>query len=237
MGPEATSGAGQLAERLAAVRARIARACDRAGRDPHGVELLAVTKGVPAAQIVAAARLGAMDLGENYVQEWLAKEQAVSAEISVRWTFIGALQRNKAARVAERAFRVQSVDRAALADTLGDHAAACGRILPVLVQVNLGEERQKAGVWGAEAMELARRITAHPALRLDGLMSLPPPRDAPEQSRADHRALADLRRQIEGELGCALPVLSMGMSADLEVAIEEGSTQVRVGTAIFGPRG
>lgn len=225
-----------VADGLERVRGRVAAACARANRDPTEVELLAITKTVGPARISEAYAAGQRDFGENYVQECLGKVGPLSTLVGLRWSFVGHLQRNKAARVVEFASRVQSVDRLELAVALDRAAAAKGRVLPILIQVAIGGEETKSGVDAASLPDLFDGIEALPNVRVDGLMSIPPPRKDPEQSRLDHRALRTLRDRLEDRARRPLPVLSMGMSGDLDVAIEEGATQVRVGTAIFGER-
>ena len=231
-----------LAARLAAVRARIAAAARRAGRDPATVTLIGASKRQPAARVAAAARAGLRDLGENYVQEAVAKIAAVkeilgSEADALRWHGIGHLQRNKA-RDAVAAFAcIHSVDSARLAAELARQAAAAGRVVPVLVQVNLSREPQKGGVAEEELPALLAAIAEHPELRAVGLMTMPAPSEDPEDARpafARLRALRDALRDAPG--GAHLVELSMGMSHDLEVAVEEGATFVRVGTDLFGPR-
>jgi len=215
----------------AAVRARVDAACRRAGRSPAQVGLVAVSKGVSAARVRAVVAEGARDLGENYVQEWQAKRDAL-ADLAVAWHFIGRIQRNKAAAVAGCAL-AHSVADERVARALDAAAAAQGTLLRVLLQVNLGGEESKAGLVPAELPRVLESVRALPALRVEGLMAIPPPLD-PEAVRPLFAALRELRdRQVDP---AALPHLSMGMSGDFEVAIEEGATLVRVGTAIFGPR-
>jgi len=220
-----------IAERWAAVRANVAAACERAGRAPSEVTIVAVSKTHPASAIREAAAAGATDFGENYAQE-LAAKQAELGEL--RWHFIGRLQRNKAKLVAGKVALVHAVDSEELAAELGKRAA---QLQPILVAVNLAGETTKGGVTAETAPELARRIAALANVRLDGLMTMPPPSDDPETSRPMFEALRALRDRIAGELGRPLPVLSMGMSGDYEVAIQCGATHVRIGTAIFGGRG
>ena len=220
-----------IAERWAAVRANVAAACERAGRAPSEVTIVAVSKTHPASAIREAAAAGATDFGENYAQELAAKQVELG---ELRWHFIGRLQRNKAKLVAGKVALVHAVDSEELAAELGKRAA---QLQPILVAVNLAGETTKGGVTAETAPELARRIAALANVRLDGLMTMPPPSDDPETSRPMFEALRALRDRIAGELGRPLPVLSMGMSGDYEVAIQCGATHVRIGTAIFGGRG
>jgi pyridoxal phosphate enzyme (YggS family) len=232
-----------IAERLAAVRARIARAAERAGRDPAAVSLVGVSKRKPAEAVVEAVTAGLDCIGENYVQEALAKLPAVRAGLDARGLamprvhFVGQLQRNKA-RDAVAAFDcVESVDRERLARTLDARAGEAGRRLPVLLQVDLSDEPGKGGVDPEALPGLVAACADLPHLAVEGLMAVPAPAPDPEASRpafARLRALRDRLRDAPG--GASLRELSMGMSGDFEVAIEEGATLVRIGTAIFGPR-
>ena len=215
-----------VAANLAAVRARIARAAERAGRDPGSVHLIAVSKTKPAALVRAALAAGATDFGENYVQEAVAKRAEVGA--GGRWHLIGHLQRNKAARAVETFDCIQTVDSAALGTALARHAAEQQRTIHVLVEVRVGGEATKSGV-DPEALPALLAELQLPALVVDGLMTVPPPGD-PEAARPHFRTLRALGERA------GLRELSMGMSDDFEVAIEEGATMVRVGRAIFGAR-
>ena len=222
-----------IAARWREVRARVDRACERAGRAPGDVAIVAVSKAHPASAVAAAAAAGATDFGENYAQE-LAAKRAELASSAIRWHFIGRLQRNKAKLVAGQVALVHAVDSIELAAELGKRAA--GVIQPVLLAVNLAGEETKGGVTGDGALAAARGIAATAGVRLDGLMTMPPPGDDPEAARPVFAALRALRDRIAGELAHPLPVLSMGMSGDFEVAIACGATHVRIGTAIFGTR-
>ncbi len=220
-----------IADRLARVRERVVAAAARAGRAADSVTLVAVAKTHPAEAVRAALAAGARDLGENYVQELRGKQALLGELGDVRWHFIGKLQKNKAKDVVGRVALVHTVDDAELAQVLARRAAAAGVVQDVLVEVNVGGEAQKAGVAPAALPALLDAIAALPAgVRCVGLMTIPPPAHAPEDNRVHFRALAGLARAH------ALPVLSMGMSDDFEVAIEEGATHVRVGTSIFGVR-
>jgi len=219
-----------IALRWHAVRARVDAACARAGRDPAAVTIVAVSKLQPASAVREAAAAGARDFGENYAQELVQKRGEVP---EVRWHYIGRLQRNKAKLVAGQVVLVHAVDSVELAAELGKRAG--GAIQPVLLAINLAGEASKGGVDEAAAPALARAIAGTAGVRLDGLMTMPPPSDDPEASRPYFERLRALRDALAGELG-PLPVLSMGMSGDFEVAIACGATHVRIGTAIFGPR-
>jgi pyridoxal phosphate enzyme (YggS family) len=215
-----------LAERLAAVRTRIARAADRARRDPAQILLLAVTKIFPAEAIQDAYALGLREFGENYVQEFEGKAPSVSGLAGARYHLIGHLQSNKAAKAAELFQVVQTVDSARLARRLND----AGRPLDIMLEVKLSDEDAKSGVSPAGVAELIEAVRQYPNLRLRGLMTMPPWSADPEAPRGCFRRLRELA-EAHG-----LSELSMGMSNDLETAIEEGSTCVRVGTALFGKR-
>jgi pyridoxal phosphate enzyme (YggS family) len=224
-----------LPERLAEVRRRIATAAERARRDPSDVTLIAVAKTFPAELVAQAVAAGATDIGENRVQEAAAKRPVVPP---ATWHLIGPLQRNKAAAALAAFDVIHTVDRDEIAERL---QLLLGRDWPgrrqrVLMEVNVGRERQKAGVLPEDAPALATTILALDRLELLGLMAIPPFGDDPEASRPHFRALRELRDRLSDDLGRALPQLSMGMSLDFEVAVEEGATMVRVGTAIFGER-
>jgi pyridoxal phosphate enzyme (YggS family) len=215
-----------LARNLAAVRERIVRAADRARRDPSQILLLAVTKVFPVDAIRAAYDLGLREFGENYVQEFEGKAPLVSDLAGSRFHLIGHLQSNKSVRAAELFQTIQTVDSAKLARRLD----AVGRPLDVMIEVKLGDEEAKSGVDPAGLSELLLAIRACPNLQLRGFMTMPPWSDDPEAPRPVFRRLRELAQEhgVDG--------LSMGMSNDLETAIEEGSTCVRVGTALFGRR-
>ena len=219
-----------VAGRWRAVRDRVDAACARAGRDPSSVTVVAVSKRHPAEAVLAAAAAGITDVGENYVQELVAKRAAVAAP--VRWHFIGRLQRNKARQVAGAVALIHAVDSPELAAELARHAAA---VQPVLIAVNVAGEDSKGGVGPDQAAALLEAIDRLPALRCDGLMTMPPPVDDPDDARPHFAALRALRDRLAGP-DRPLPVLSMGMSDDFEAAIAEGATHVRIGTAIFGER-
>lgn len=221
----------EIAERLAAVRARIDRAAERAGRDPSSITLLAVSKTKPKDDILAAYEAGQRAFGENYAQELVDKGEALAHLPDLEWHFVGQLQTNKAKYVTRFAKMVHAVDSDKLARELSKRAT---HQLDVLVEVNVGGEASKGGVAPNDVASLLATIETLPNLRLRGLMSIPPHTDDPEGSRVFHRTLRALRDNHGGP--ARLPVLSMGMTDDLEVAIEEGATIVRVGTAIFGAR-
>ena len=225
-------------ERLSVVRARIARAAERAGRDPASVLLVGASKTVTAERLREAVRAGLSDLGENRVQEAHEKIAALQGVAPrVRWHLIGHLQSNKAKLAASLFDWVHSVDSEALARELDRRAAEAGRRLTVLLEVNTSGEQSKFGVGPGDVLGLLQAVTACSALEPRGLMTVGPLTDDVEASRSAYRSLArslaDAQRAFPG---ARLDQLSMGMSADFEVAIEEGATMVRVGTALFGPR-
>jgi pyridoxal phosphate enzyme (YggS family) len=233
-------------ERLASVEARIARAAGRAGREAREITLVGVAKRQPLERIVATVEAGLRVLGENFVQEARDTRDRLASELgradgrpatALEWRMVGRLQRNKLA-LAVRVFDViESVDRIELIAPLARLAAEADRILDVLIQINVGEEPQKGGASFEDAPALARAIAGEPALRLRGFMAVPPASEDPEASRTHFRRLRTWRDAwAAGEPGCTATDLSMGMSNDFEVAIEEGATLVRVGTALFGPR-
>lgn len=218
-----------IALRLQAVRARIAAACVSAGRAPESVRLVAVSKFHPVAAIREAYAAGQRDFGENYAQELADKAAQVGDLGEIRFRFIGALQRNKAKLLAPHACVVETVAAEAAARALQERALNLGKQIEVMIQVNPVGEAQKGGVPPEALAGLVDVIKTLPNLALTGLMVIPPAADA-ERARASYRAVRELAEKH------GLRELSMGMSDDLELAIEEGSTSVRVGTAIFGPR-
>jgi len=225
-----------LDHNLAAVQQRIALAAQLASRDPNSVSLLAVSKTFPAEDVRAAHAAGQRAFGENYVQEALTKiETLADLRASLEWHFIGPLQSNKTRPVAENFDWVHSVDRLKIAQRLAEQRPAHLPPLNVCLQVNVSGEASKAGVTPAEAAETAHAIAALPQLRLRGLMSIPEPAETIDAQRVPHRALRELFEQLRAD-GLELDTLSMGMSSDLEAAVLEGATIVRVGTAIFGAR-
>jgi len=225
-----------LAHNLDAVRQRIALAAQLAGRDPASVELLAVSKTFPAEDVRAAHAAGQRAFGENYVQESIAKIEALAdLRATLEWHFIGPLQSNKTKHVAQHFDWVHSVDRLKIAERLSEQRPDNLPPLNVCLQVNVSGEASKSGVAPGEAAALARSVAALPRLRLRGLMSIPEPAGSIDEQRAPHRLLRELFDLLRTE-GLALDTLSMGMSADLEAAVLEGATIVRIGTAIFGMR-
>jgi len=223
-----------IAANLQAVRARIAAACLAAGRSPDAVRLLAVSKTWPAACVREALAAGQRAFGENYVQEGVAKV-AVLAGADLEWHFIGPLQSNKTRLVAENFAWTHSVERLKIAERLSAQRPAGLAPLQVCIQVNVSGEASKSGCAPGEAVALARAVDALPGLRLRGLMAIPEPTDDIDLLRKRFALLRQLRDQLNAD-GLPLDTLSMGMSDDLEAAIMEGATMVRVGTAIFGQR-
>ncbi len=213
---------------------RIEAAARAAGRDPSQVRLLAVSKTWPAESVEAAAQAGQQAFGENYVQEGVAKVEALAA-LQLEWHFIGPLQSNKSRPVANAFQWVHSIDRLKIAERLSSQRDIHLPALNVCIQVNVSGEASKSGVAPAELPALARAVAALPRLRLRGLMAIPEPTDDVALQRERFATLRRLKESLEAE-GFALDTLSMGMSDDLEAAIAEGATLVRVGTAIFGSR-
>ncbi len=220
--------------RADAVRAHIAAACARAGRQPAEVELLAVTKTHPVAAAEFAARYGLRAVGENRVQEGVEKRAHCTAPIA--WELIGHLQSNKARLAAAHFDRVQSVDSEKLLHHLDRAAGELGKVLPVLLQINAGQDPAKFGAELTDAPRLLETALARPHLRVDGLMTIAPLSDDPAVAARTFANLRDLRDRLAPQFGVPLRELSMGMSGDLDAAIAAGSTLVRVGTALFGTR-
>ncbi len=226
-----------IAQNLATVQARILQACTISGRPASSVRLVAVSKLHPASVVIEAAAAGHMLFGENYVQELTDKASQISDP--VQWHLIGHLQSNKVKYLPGIVSMIHTVDRLSLAQEIDrqwreKQGSPCG----ILVQVNVSGEATKSGTTTAEAIELVRRIAGLPFVRVRGLMTMPPFFDDPEAARPYFRELRLLAEQISSEQisGVEMTELSMGMSGDFEVAIEEGATLVRVGTAIFGER-
>lgn len=233
----------EAVQRLAALRNRIDRVCRAVGRSPGEVTLVGVSKRQPAERIAAAVRAGVTHLGENYAQELRDKRPRVEALLEpdqarrLCWHMVGGLQRNKVKLLLPLVGTVESLDRESLAAELDRRADEAGRVLPVCIQVNCSREPQKSGVDPEALPALLEACAKLPRLRVEGLMTVPAAGDDPEDARpafARLRELRDTLRQAPG--GGELRELSMGMSGDFEVAIEEGATRIRVGTALFGPR-
>ena len=225
-----------ISARLAQVHSRIAAACTQGGRAADSVHLLAVSKTQPADAVRAAFAAGHRAFGENYVQEALDKIAALGElRAQLQWHLIGPLQSNKTRPVAEAFDWVHSVDRLKIAQRLAEQRPPGLPPLQLCLQVNVSGEASKSGLAPAEVPEVARAVAALPRVRLRGLMSIPAPAQGFEAQRAPHRALRELLTALNAQ-GLALDTLSMGMSDDLEAAVAEGATMVRVGTAVFGAR-
>ena len=225
----------EIAANIERIRGRIARAAERSGRRPNEITIVAVSKTFPADVVRAAYDAGLRHFGENRVQEWEGKRPAV-ANLDAIWHLIGHLQSNKVHRAAFLFHRVDSVDDLALAKRLDAAAAAEGKNLPVLIEVHLGDESTKSGVSEKDLPSLAAAVAPFAHIDLLGLMTIPPFFDDRERLRPYFRKLRELRDGTSRRLGRKLPVLSMGMTHDFEIAIEEGATEIRIGTAIFGER-
>ncbi len=219
-----------LADRLATVKARIAAACRRAGREPAAVTLVAVTKTVSASVAALVPELGITDLGESRPQELWKKAEAVPA---VRWHLIGHLQRNKIDRTVPLVVLLHSVDSVRLLDSLDAFGRKRGTPVPLLLEVNCSREAAKGGFEPAEVPALGERVSSLEGVRVEGLMTMAAYHENPEDCRPTFAELRALRDRLREATGLPLPHLSMGMSNDFEVAVEEGATLVRVGTTIF----
>lgn len=223
-----------IATNLQAIRKRIADAARAAGRSPDSVRLLAVSKTKPLADVLAAAEAGQLAFGENYVQEGAEKALA-TAEQNFEWHFIGPLQSNKTRLVAEHYRWVHSIERLKIAQRLSAQRPLKLPPLQVCVQVNVSGEASKSGCAPEETLALCQAVSALPGLQLRGLMTIPEAAESPAAQRAPFRQLREIAESIRAA-GMPLDTLSMGMSHDLEAAIAEGATIVRIGTAIFGER-
>jgi PLP dependent protein len=225
-----------IADNLQEINARIQAAAARAGRNPADIRLVAVSKTKPAEAVMEAARAGQLLFGENYVQEFQAK--AAQVQEPVEWHFIGSLQSNKVKYIVGLATMIHSVDRLSLALEIEKQWGKLDKVCDVLIEVNVAGEETKSGTTTAEAVKLVRDIAQLPHLRINGLMTMPPFYDEPELARPYFRTLHQLSAIISAENipNVRMTELSMGMSGDFEVAIEEGATLVRVGSAIFGYR-
>ena len=217
------------------VRRRIAGAASRSGRNPLEIRLIGVTKTLSAAVAREAVDLGLEDLGENRIQEARDKVPDVGRE-AARWHLIGHLQRNKAGKAVELFDWIHSLDSEEVAEAVSRRAAAAGVVPYVLLEVNVSGEASKHGVSPGDAPRVAERVAALQGIEFAGFMTIAPYSDRAEDARPHFAALRELRDSLQSRLGRPLPHLSMGMSGDFEIAVEEGSTMVRVGTALFGPR-
>ncbi|TAK54625.1 MAG: YggS family pyridoxal phosphate-dependent enzyme [Gammaproteobacteria bacterium] len=223
------------AQNLGVLHEKIGAAARAAGRDPAGVTLLGVAKAQPLSRLQAAAAAGLRDFGENYLQEAREHRAALGGQ-PLSWHFIGALQGNKTRPVAEAFDWVHTLDRLRIAERLAAQRPAALPPLEVCIQVRLGDEPGRAGIPPAELPALAAAISGLPRLRLRGLMCLPPEEHEPARQRHWFRELRRLRDALNAA-GHGLDVLSMGMSGDFEAAVAEGATHLRIGAALFGPRG
>jgi len=226
-----------ISDNIDRIREKISRACARAGRTPSEVTLLAVAKTFPAGAVREAIEAGVTDIGENYVQELLAK-RGVLPGAAVRWHFIGHLQSNKVRQIAPWIHMIHAVDSAALAIEIDRRASKEGRVIECLIEVNTTGERTKFGAAPAQVAPLVRSLSSCDSISLAGLMTIGPFLPDPEGSRPMFRRLRQLRDEIAalGQANVSMRHLSMGMTGDFEVAIDEGATLIRIGTAIFGPR-
>ncbi|MDR2306215.1 MAG: YggS family pyridoxal phosphate-dependent enzyme [Paucimonas sp.] len=220
-----------LADNICAIASRIDSAARAAGRDPASVQLLAVSKTKPASAIREAYAAGLRDVGENYLQEALTKQQALS-DLPLIWHFIGPIQSNKTKAIAEHFDWVHSVDRLKIAQRLSEQRPATMAPLNICLQVNVSGEASKSGCAPAELPALAKAVSALPGLRLRGLMAIP----EPTEERSEQEAAFATLHQLQQQLALGLDTLSMGMSHDLEAAVAQGATWVRIGTALFGAR-
>ena len=223
-----------LAENLELIEKCIHAACERAGRPRDAVQLLAVSKTHPPETIREAVRLGLIFFGENKVQE--AKAKLPNCPGKARWHFIGHLQSNKCRDAVELFEMIQGVDSLAIAQELNKRAEQASKTMPILLELNVAGEGSKFGYKPEQMLTELKAINALPRLEIHGLMAIPPFTPVPEKARPYFQKLRELKQQAEAVLGAPLPHLSMGMSGDFEVAIEEGSTLVRIGTALFGER-
>lgn len=226
-----------IAQNIESLRARIGETCRRVGRNPEDVLLVAVSKTFEARKIAEAVAAGQFDFGENYVQELNAKRAQVS-DPRIRWHFIGHLQTNKVKYIADFVHLIHSVDNLRVAEEIQKRAGQAGRVVDVLIEVHTTDEETKSGVRPGGVGELVRSMAGLDRVRVRGLMTMGPFSENPEDSRASFRQLAELAQAVdrEGMEHASMRELSMGMSHDFEVALEEGATILRIGTAIFGER-
>ncbi|MDO5456431.1 MAG: YggS family pyridoxal phosphate-dependent enzyme [Eubacteriales bacterium] len=225
-----------VTENLKNVEERIQSACRRAGRAREEVTLICVTKTKPIEMLQEAYEAGQREFGENKVQEIVRKVPKLPDDI--RWHMIGHLQRNKVKQLIGRAVMIHSVDKLSLAETISNEAVKNGIVMPILIEVNVAQEESKFGITDEETKELVRQISKLPGVCVKGLMTIAPYTEDPESNRPYFRRLRELSVDIKQESldNVFMDVLSMGMTGDFEVAIEEGATHIRVGTAIFGER-
>ena len=225
-----------LKENLAEVQSRVEQACKRAGRDVAEVTLIAVSKTKPVTELQEIYNAGVRDFGENKVQEMCDKMEKMPKDIN--WHMIGHLQRNKVKYIVGNVALIHSVDSYRLAEEINIQAKKKGLVVPILVEVNIADETTKFGVSKEDAMELVRQIASLDALSIKGFMTIAPYVVDPEENRAYFRKIKELTVDIDNQNidNVSMDILSMGMTGDFEVAIEEGATMVRVGTGIFGKR-
>jgi len=228
------AGGVDISGNVARIRERIAQAAARAGRRPNEVRLVAVAKKIEAARVQEAIAAGVTDVGENYVQE--AAEKKAQLVQQACWHMVGHLQRNKAAQAVAIFDMIQTVDSLRLAEAISRHAQACGRMMEALLQINTSGEESKFGVVAEHAQGLFEGVMQLPGLRIEGLMTIGRWDPDPDRGRPEFRSLARLAKSLKERTGVEMRWLSMGMSHDFEVAIEEGANLIRVGTGIFGPR-
>lgn len=222
-------------DKLIEVRDRVQRAAERANRGAETVKILAVSKTQPASRIAEAVSAGQCCFGENYLQEALDKQSQLS-DLNIEWHFIGPIQSNKTRAIAESFAWVHSIDRLKIAQRLSEQRPVTMPPLQICIQINIDDEASKSGVRPLELPALAKAVANLPRLQLTGLMAIPLPRADYGEQLAAFQRVADLQQSLQQSLDCALPTLSMGMSGDLEAAIAAGSTLVRIGTDLFGPR-
>lgn len=228
---------GMIAQNVEILKNRIREACFRVGRKPEGVLLLGVTKTFGAEKVREAVEADLFDFGENYVQE-LNEKRAQLLDKQIRWHFIGHLQTNKVKYIAEYIHLIHSVDNEKLAEEIHKRAEKANRTIDILVEVHTTDEATKFGVLPSQTIELVKRISKYDRVRVQGLMTMGPFSDDPNDSRPSFQQVVDLKKQIEREgiENVEMRHLSMGMTHDFEVGIEEGATIIRIGTAIFGKR-
>jgi hypothetical protein len=226
-----------ISESVRNIRLRVAQACARAGRNAQDVTILAVSKTFSESRIAESVEAGILDIGENYVQELLRKKRSLD-DGRIRWHFVGHLQSNKVRHIAQWVHLIHTVDSVDLAREIDKRARIVSRVIDVLIEVNTTGEASKFGVTPDDTLALVKEVAGFDHLRVAGLMTMGPFLEDPEGSRPMYRLLRDLKEQA-GQLGQAnvsMRHLSMGMSGDFEVGVEEGATIIRLGTAIFGPR-
>ena len=220
---------------LEIINEKIEKAAHRSGRKPSEIKLLGVSKQVESDRIKEAIKCGHFNFGENYVQEFLSKYEILSENKNIDWHFIGHLQKNKVKYIIDKVSLIQSVDKVSLAEEINKRAEKLGLKIPILIEINLGEEISKSGIEVSELSNFLEQLSTFNNVNVSGLMALPPFCENPEDSRKYFIKLRELRDSFNSSYN-NLNELSMGMSSDYEIAIEEGATIVRVGTAIFGER-